>query len=255
MVCGGRTFYWPLAAAVAVGAACLAALPAWAVPRKQATVEEFLAVRPVNPSDNPDRPPPLAHANDEWVNMLVRSRQLLEQKDYHQAIQILQALIDRGDTGFVPARDGRRWASLWTIANDLIGGADETGIRLYRRLYEAQAQQLYEQAVAAGDTRGLRRVAYLYLHTRHGSKALDTLGMLQFDRGRYLEAIDAWQNCLDVLEEGPAAALLLARLAVANQLAGRVEQARKLAQTLAEKYPQAEAPLSGRVQKIAQFAQ
>ena len=255
MVCGGRTFYWPLAAAVAVGAACLAALPAWAVPRKQATVEEFLAVRPVNPSDNPDRPPPLAHANDEWVNMLVRSRQLLEQKDYHQAIQILQALIDRGDTGFVPARDGRRWASLWTIANDLIGGADEAGIRLYRRLYEAQAQQLYEQAVAAGDTRGLRRVAYLYLHTRHGSKALDTLGMLQFDRGRYLEAIDAWQNCLDVLEEGPAAALLLARLAVANQLAGRVEQARKLAQTLAEKYPQAEAPLSGRVQKIAQFAQ
>lgn len=255
MAAGRGIISWPVAAAVVTLCAVLGPGGTAAGSSGQAgrsVLDEFLAGRSAA-SENPDRPPPLVHSRDELFDALLRVRQLLEQKEYGQALDVLQKIILRTDAGFVAGRDGRRWVSLWTLANEMIARSDEQALRHYRRLHEAQAQELMEQALAEGDVLRLKKVVSLYLHTEHGALALETVGRLHFDAGRFIQAIEVWEECLTLPAHGPRKAVLLARLAVANHLSGRTSEARKLAAVLAKEHAQAEATFAGRQQNVAQF--
>ncbi|HUT56564.1 MAG TPA: PQQ-binding-like beta-propeller repeat protein, partial [Phycisphaerae bacterium] len=109
------------------------------------------------------------------------------------------------------------------------------------------------EAVAAGDLRTLRRIPYGYLHTRYGAKALDMLGAMAFDRGRFARAARCWNQALRLRSKELNEALLLAKLGAAQHLAGEASRAKETAEILGSKYPDAAWTLGGRRQKLVEF--
>ncbi|HAU38696.1 MAG TPA: hypothetical protein DCX07_13390, partial [Phycisphaerales bacterium] len=149
----------------------------------------------------------LVNSDEELAGYLAKAEALIAEKQYEQAINILQPLILRSDSGFLPiASDNKesRFVSLHLKASELIGRMDAEGLALYRGLYDAQAKQLYDEAVASGDEGLLRRIVYRYLHTSAGPAALDRLGAIHFDHGRFEEAAGAWRRALSLRAEASA---------------------------------------------------
>ena len=218
----------------------------------QPLIAQARMVRPTTPSTGA-KPPPLVNADDELAGFLDEAEELIERKAYDRAIDIIQALIDRPDSGFVPGPDGRQYVSLWLKANDLLGRMDANGLKRYRRRFDPPAERLYEQALAKGEDAGLRRVVQRYLWSDFGAKALEALAALCFDRGRFVQAGGFWRQALRIRRGTDAEAALLAKAAVAFHLAGEADLAERLEAELKKKHAQATAPLSGREQNVLAF--
>ena len=197
--------------------------------------------------------PPLLHVDEELRGYLAKAEELIASKHYGEAIKILQALIQREESGFYP--EGKsRFVSMRRKANDALGRMDIEGLRHYRALYDPQAQQLCEQAMASPNPEGLlRQVSERYLHTSHGPKSLETLGSLFFDAARFSQAASCWRQLLTVTTEPSGRAALLAKIAAAHFLAGEHAAAGRTAAEVRQKHPNASAVLGGREQKLEDF--
>ena len=198
--------------------------------------------------------PQLVTSDDEWAGHLAKAEELVEDKQYSRAIEILQALIVLPDSGFVPTSDGQRFMSLWNKVNDVIGRMDEQGLKLYRDLYDPQAERLYDQAIAAGDEGGLRQVIFRYLHTSYGPPAMMHLGAVNYDRGRFILAARCWRQALALLTDDADKPLLLTKIATAMHLAGETDASRKVIETLTTEFPGATSVLAGRSRTLSEFA-
>ena len=196
---------------------------------------------------------PLVNADDEWAGYLEDAQRLIDEKSYDLAIDILQALIRREDSGFVALPGGQRYASLWTKANELVGRMGPAGLKLYRRLYDPQAQRVYEKGIQNGDAGLLRQVACQYLHTSFGPKALDAVGDIYFDRGRFLQAARCWRQAVQLCGDDADRALLTGKVAVAHHLAGDSPAAKKALEKVKRRHANAEACLAGQKQRIVDF--
>jgi len=197
--------------------------------------------------------PPLVYVDDELGEYLSRATGLIRDERYDQAIQILQALIQRDDSGFFAEGKGR-FVSLRLKANELLGTMGPKGLKLYRALYDPQAQRLYQEAVASPrPARRLRRLSERYLHTTYGPRALETLGAMYFDRARFSQAAACWQRLLGATTEKSARAVLLAKVAAAHHLAGEAGPAKRAADELKRDHKGARAVLGGTEQALAAF--
>ena len=145
-------------------------------------------MRPISIAPTGGKPPALVNADDELASYLVGARKSIKDGNYDRAIEVLQALIDKPDSGFVSDTDGRRYVALWHRANEALATMGPDGIKLYRRLYDPQAEKLFEQADATQDAAALRRLTQQFLLTAHGYKALCRLGDIHFDRGHFARA-------------------------------------------------------------------
>lgn len=189
---------------------------------------------------------PLVKSDPDMVDWIAKARQAIEAKEYAEAIKILQALIDKPDAGFVQVdKNARRFLPLRDVALRMLGEIPSEGLERYRRLYDPKARRKLDDAVAAGDLRGIKDVADQYRHTRVGPEAAEALGQWYFDRARFAQAALAWRRLL--AGAGPARApLLTLKTAVAYHLAGDAKQAGALAKELRANYPAAAATLAGR---------
>jgi len=206
-------------------------------------------------SSSSSKPPPLVNADDELASFLAQAEELIERKAWNRAIDIIQALIVRPDSGFVPAPDGKQYISLWYQANELVGRMGPEGLKLYRRRFNPPAQQMYEKAVSAGDEKLLRRVVQRYLWSDYGIRSLEALGTLHFDHGRFHQAARFWRRALRMRRGSKGEPLLLAKIAAAYHLCGKADQAKALADELKKKHPSAEAALGGKSENLVAFVQ
>lgn len=192
---------------------------------------------------------PIVRVDIELHDWLDKARQQIEKRDYAQAIQILQALVERDDAGFVQdPDDSRRFTPLQDIAADLIGSMPPEGIERYRRLYDPKARQKLQTALEGGDLDALQRVVRRYAHTSVGPEARRALAERLFDRGQFERAAALWQAQLPHAGEHDRPAIL-ARLAVTNHLAGRKDLAQQALGDLA-RHPDAEGLLAGKRQNL-----
>jgi outer membrane protein assembly factor BamB len=238
------------AIAVAGALAAAAALPAHTA---EAQVAAKVAVaRPGTPS--PTGPMPLVQVDDELVGALHKAQEHVDAGRHDEAIEILQLLIKRPDSGFHVGKDGKHFVSLRLKAHEVIGNMGAKGLRLYRTLYDPQAERLFEEAMASEKPAAqLRKLAEEYLHTTSGPRALAMLGAIYFDEGRFLQAATSWRQLLSVTEEGEGRAMLLAKIAAAHHLGGEGAKARDAAGELASKYPKAAGELGGLKRDLAEF--
>ena len=193
--------------------------------------------------------PPMVSVDLELHDWLSRARQRIEKRDFAQAIQILQALMERDSAGFIQAADDpRRYVPLQVLAAGMIGSMPPEGLERYRRLYDPKARQKLQSALETGDLQGLRRVVRRYGHTSVGPRASQVLADWLFDRGQFERAIALWQNQLRQAGKNDKPALL-GRLAVASHLAGRKDLAEQTRKELA-RHPDAEGVLAGQRQNL-----
>jgi len=202
----------------------------------------------------------LVNADEEFIAWLTNAEQFVKDKQYDRAIRILQEIILRADSGFLPSPGGHRFVSVHLKANEILGAMGPEGLKLYRRLYDSQAKQLLTQATRKNKTSLLRRIICQYLHTSYGPLALERLGAAHFDQGRFSQAATCWRQAIAISasrakSEGPgiSEAMLLGKVAVACHLGGLEGAAKKAAGELKTRYPQAVGQLGGRKLKLVDF--
>jgi len=202
------------------------------------------------------KPPPLILADDDLGGYVDKAEELIGKADYTRGIEILQALLDRPNPGFIPGADAHEFISLAARVNAVLGKMPAKGLALYRRMHDRKAERLYRRAAATLDVPSLRDIAVRYRHTSHGDDALNLLGAIAFDRGAFAQAARCWG---DVLRAGDVAAAeraaLLSRMAVAHHFAGETSSAAKALKELKGKHAGAEAVIGGRKQNVAGFTQ
>jgi outer membrane protein assembly factor BamB len=201
------------------------------------------------------KPPALVNADDELASYLAGARKNIKEGNYDRAIEILQALIEKPDSGFVASSDGKQYVALWYSASEVLGAMGPEGLGLYRRLYNSQAEKLFTQADSTQDTYALRRLTQQFLHTTHGYKALYRLGDIHFDRGQFARAAMYWRRALRLNVAPDDKPVLLAKVASALHLSGDAVGSKTISDKLRKDHRGATGVMSGKTQDLAAFVE
>ena len=238
--------------AVALALAAPATKPATRPAAKPATKPAAKpAPKPAKPK-KPKGPMPLVEVDDELTGFLSQARDLAKKGEHGRAIDILQALITRPGGQFVPVGGGR-YVGLSVAASEIIGAMDAEGLKQYRMFYDARAEELYKEGAGAHKPALLRRVVQHYRHTSSGPKALNMLGAIDFDAGRFVQARQRWREALALKPPDIPEPLLLVKIATAHHFAGEAAQADAVAKTLKERFVDTMVTLGGRPRSAVAF--
>ncbi len=112
--------------------------------------------------------------------------------DKSQAIERLQSILANSGNDLVPVSASRS-VSASRLCQVQLAGLSVEGLRLYRQRYENQAVKKLQTAMAERDRAALRRLVEEAFCTRAAEKAIDRLGDLAFERGRFDEAEEWWR--------------------------------------------------------------
>jgi outer membrane protein assembly factor BamB len=123
---------------------------------------------------------------------LAAADKLAARKQVTEAIEEYDRILTEAGDDLVPLSPGHCVQARWLCHLRLaaLSGAD---LRLYRQRADARAKKWFEEGKSKRDSRLLRRVVDEAFCSRHGDKALDLLGDLAFERGRFDEAERWWR--------------------------------------------------------------
>lgn len=201
------------------------------------------------------RPIPLINIDEEMGGYLNDAQEMIARREYARAIEVLQALLGRVEQCFVPTPDPRRYVSLALRVTEVIGKMPPEGLKLYRSLHDAQAEQLFARAASERDEAALGDIVRRLFHTSYGDDALNLLGAIYFDRGEFSQAGRCWQDIYHGHSQSdldPAA--LLGKIVVAHHFAGEKRRAEEALELLRSSHPRAQAVLAGKKQNVLNFA-
>ncbi|HHH76660.1 MAG TPA: hypothetical protein ENL03_06520, partial [Phycisphaerae bacterium] len=203
------------------------------------------------------QPLDLVHYDDELITYLDKIKKHIKDKEFKEATELLQALLDRRDTGFFPVEKGKRFVSFhYEILKVLkLMMDDPIGRRHYLSLYNPQANQLLYEAKHKNDLQKLRRLAEKYCYTDAGPKAMEMLATMDFDQGKFSLAAWRWSEMRRAFgtSSPDVEPPLLAKIAISMHLAGENVQAVKASSILKEKYPDAMGLMGGMEQNLPSF--
>jgi len=190
---------------------------------------------------------------DEEVHQaLQRAAALLAQKKWADAAVAYQSIIDRqleeNISAFAPVHADRLHGELYVSAAEecrrRLAEFPPEGVRAYVAQYDDAARTALGRALATGNTRALKDVAARYALTESGEDALDALGNVHFERGRFESAEQNWSKLLRRRKSAAAAV----KLAYCRALLGEPASARR---ALLDLPPETEMTIAGRAHKIA----
>jgi outer membrane protein assembly factor BamB len=131
---------------------------------------------------------------------LAEARKRLDEHKWSEAIEELQTILNTvgNDLVSVVPNHSVRVGRLCQIH---LASLPADALRLYRQRYENQAQKKLQQAQAERDVLQLQKIVEDAFCTRAAEKAIDLLGDLAFERGRFEEA-EEWWRLLAPLPDG-----------------------------------------------------
>jgi len=130
--------------------------------------------------------------NRATATRLAATARLVADKEWSQAIdEYLQIQEESGDD-LVPL-DSWHSISARRLCQQGLAGLPTEALRLYRDRVESQAKKWFEQGKTERDARLLRRLVDESFCSRYTDRALDLLGDLAFERGRFEEAESWWK--------------------------------------------------------------
>lgn len=194
----------------------------------------------------------LVPIDSEFQRALVNAKRYIAQGQFDSAAEVLQSLLSRQDAGFVATEERGRYGAMARRVNEALASMGEAGLARYRLLYDSKAAAMLRQAVDQNDAKLLGQVAREYLHTASGATALEALGDLRFDQGRFDAAQRTWQEAAEAGGESARPGRLCKRV-VALRLAGQDAQAKALADEIGKRYPDATVKMGGREWKLPEF--
>ena len=236
---------------------CLALCFAFCAPSfAQAPPKGPAVIKPKDKSAPADTKPTFVSYDPEYAQLLDEARKLLDNPDDPDSMtfgfEILQTMINRGESFYPLADNSSLFVGLRVKANEILGELTPDGLKKYRDIYDAPAKKIYEQA-QTGDLAKLHQVVDQYRYTSYGTRAMDLLGSVYFDRGRFSQAAAAWQLLLASHPPEEGIPLILAKTATAYHLAGMGAMADKMAKAMKDRYPMAVAEFSGAKQNLQEF--
>lgn len=183
----------------------------------------------------------------ERLQILTRAGKLLQDKRYGEAVRDLGSILEGQEDGVLPRQGDEPIRFLKAEALKLLASIPQEGRDSYELQFGAQAQQLLDDAVAAGDVTGLEEVARRFFHTKAGYAAIHLLGCYHFDRGRILAAALCFQRLADT----PAAAepyqpALSLQLAACWLWSGLPEKSKQTLLDLKQRHPDAPMEIGGK---------
>jgi outer membrane protein assembly factor BamB len=208
----------------------------------------------------------LKDESDAAKKQLDQARERLAQRQWSQAIEDLQTLLTTtgNDLVLLTPKDAvpSHSVSVRRLCQVQLASVPAEALRLYRQRYESQAAKKLHRASTQRDVLQLSKLVEEAFCTRAAEKAIDLLGDLAFERGRFDEA-EQWWRLLAPLPDSrrdpavrgltlvyPDPSLDPARLQ-AKQLLARLfrephddGQAQRAA--FGKRYPKAEGTLAGR---------
>ncbi len=193
-------------------------------------------------------------ADRDSMRRLARARDLLLERRYDDAVQLLDSLLEAPeDFFFQPHKGVQIYRSLKTEAQRLIGQLPAAGRASYQLQFGAEAKQLLETAAREGNADGLAEVSRRFFHTTAGYEATELLGTYHMEHGRPLAAA----LCFKRLLESPAAAdafepVLSIKIAVCWLRAGMPTLAQETLSRLKRRFPNAEVTIAGQSHKLFQ---
>jgi outer membrane protein assembly factor BamB/tetratricopeptide (TPR) repeat protein len=119
-------------------------------------------------------------------------RKRIDEKKWVEAVEGLQAILNGAGDDLVPVSPTHSIQAR-RLCQIQLASLPPEALQRYRQRYEAQARKKLEQAQASHDTEALRRIVDEAFLTRAAEKAIDQLGDLAFERGRFDEAEEWWR--------------------------------------------------------------
>ncbi len=172
----------------------------------------FLGGRPARAADQEEglSGTILAGESSATARRLEAADKLAAQKKWADALDEYQRLLDEAGDVLVPLDAQRRQAvQARRLCHLRIAGLPAEALRLYRRRVEDQAKKWLKQGADERDSRLLRRVVDESFCSRAGEEALELLGDLAFERGRFGEAGHWWRMLARARTGKPTAAELV----------------------------------------------
>src|SRR5262249_34478413 len=139
-------------------------------------------------------PPGLAVLPGEVANTARRidgADKLAAQKRWSEAVNEYQRILSEAGDDLVPVSPRHVVQARW-VCEARLSALPAVQRGAYRTRVDAQAKKWFEQGAAQRDVRLLRRVVEEAFCSRFGERALDLLGDLAFERGRFDEANHWW---------------------------------------------------------------
>jgi outer membrane protein assembly factor BamB len=146
----------------------------------------------------------LIQADRQTIRRLRLAKEMIGRKQYIQAVDMLQKVLDRDQDAFYYPDPEKRdvLSSIRGAAERMIAGMPKDGQDAYRLKYGGVAQTLLDDAVKDGRLDQLQTVMRRYFHSPAGYEATYRSGVLHQDHGRHLAAA----LCFERLRELPAVA-------------------------------------------------
>jgi len=123
---------------------------------------------------------------------LAEARKRLDERKWSEAIEELQSILNSAGNDLV-AISPNHSVRAGRLCQIQLASLPADALRLYRQRYESQAHKKLQQAQAERDVSQLRKLVEDAFCTRAAEKAIDLLGDLAFERGRFEEAEEWWR--------------------------------------------------------------
>jgi outer membrane protein assembly factor BamB len=147
----------------------------------------------------------------DTLGRLNAADRLIARKAWAAGVDEYLRLIEEGGDDLVPEESAeeriastRRSVQLRRLCHLRIAALPPEALRHYRGRVDGQARRLFERGAAAHDLTMLRRLVDQFAGSRFARRALELLGDLAFEKGRFAQALGWWGVVTPLPSEGPA---------------------------------------------------
>jgi outer membrane protein assembly factor BamB len=173
-------------------------------------------------------------------------QRMVDHEQWETAFAALDTISKKTATGFMDRGDGVLVPSE-LLVRSLLAGLPSAGKSAYRLFYDAQARQLWDQAVGKAEAEHLAAIVANHLISSVGDRAADRLGDLYFERGEFEQAAGAWQAILSFCPDSKIPKpLTLVKVATALARSKRWTEFAQIEQIVRDRYAGDEVEIGGR---------
>ncbi|HZZ28824.1 MAG TPA: PQQ-binding-like beta-propeller repeat protein [Pirellulales bacterium] len=173
-------------------------------------------------------------------------RRYVQRSQWEKAFKQLEKLYSAKGAALVPYKDGVMVPPAGLLAR-LFAELPDEGKKAYRLFNDPEAKNVLDQAQGKDEAEKLATVATQYLYTTSGDAAANRWGDLQFERGDFSGAIQAWRSVLKFRPDSNIPpAQLLTKIAIALAREGRGSEFQQALDQLRQRYADASVILGGK---------
>ncbi len=178
----------------------------------------------------------LPDQSNEYKDALEEFRRMVEHEQWEKAFQALDTISKNTKSGFANRGDGVLVPSR-LLVRSLMADLPSAGKSAYRLFYDSQASSLWNEATGKAELEKLAAIVNQYAVSSLGDRAADRLGDMQFERGDFEQAVDAWRTILACRPDSALPrAQTLVKIATALARADRWTEFRDVEQDIRQQY-------------------